>query len=92
MLQCSGRLWNKNVTNLVEYNYDKKAESYTRSSDGVITTDRETGKPVAMQNIFIVEASHHIIDQDGRRDIDLESGGKVCCFSTETSLKQTGNK
>ncbi|MCY8514684.1 DUF3048 domain-containing protein [Bacillus atrophaeus] len=66
----------KNVTNLVEYDYDKKADAYTRSSDGVTTTDRETGKPVAMQNIFIVEASHHIIDQDGRRGIDIESGGK----------------
>ncbi|ASZ60414.1 MULTISPECIES: DUF3048 domain-containing protein [Bacillus] len=86
----------KNVTNLVEYNYDKKAKSYTRSSDGVITTDRETGKPVAMQNIFIVEASHHIIDQDGRRDIDLESGGKGLLFQhgnvIETDWKQVNGR
>ncbi|KJR70613.1 DUF3048 domain-containing protein [Bacillus velezensis] len=66
----------QNVTNLVEYDYDKKADTYTRSSDGVKATDRETGKPLAMHNIFIVEAGHRMTDKDGRRAIDIQSGGK----------------
>lgn len=49
-----------------------------------------------MQNIFIVEASHHIIDQDGRRDIDLVSGGKGLLFQhgnvIETDWKQVNGR
>ncbi len=54
----------------------KKADAYTRSSDGVKATDRETGKPLAMHNIFIVEAGHRMTDKDGRRAIDIQSGGE----------------
>jgi Protein of unknown function (DUF3048) C-terminal domain len=29
-----------------------------------------------LDNLFIIEATHKIIDSVGRRDIDLQSGGK----------------
>ncbi|MDR4956454.1 DUF3048 domain-containing protein [Bacillus sonorensis] len=66
----------KNVTNNVEYGYDKKAGGYVRTSDGMLTTDLETEEPVVLQNILIVEAEHQVKDTDGRRDIDLRSGGQ----------------
>ena len=36
----------------------------------------ETSKPVAVDNVFIIETTHQIVDNKGRRDIDLQSGGK----------------
>lgn len=47
-----------------------------RTSDGMLTTDLETEEPVVLQNILIVEAEHQVKDTDGRRDIDLRSGGQ----------------
>ncbi|MFN2747940.1 MULTISPECIES: DUF3048 domain-containing protein [Bacillus] len=64
------------VANRVEYGYDQKADGYVRTSNGAVTTDLETDKPVILQNILIAEAEHHQKDAYGRREIDLMSGGK----------------
>lgn len=66
----------KNVTNQVDFGYDKKVDGYMRMSDGMLTTDLETEEPIILQNILIVEAEHRIKDAYGRRDIDLRSGGQ----------------
>ena len=57
------------------YEYDQKTEKYTRLSEGETTADYDTKEPVLLDNIFIVEAATQIIDDAGRREIDLESGG-----------------
>ncbi|WP_249871759.1 DUF3048 domain-containing protein [Oceanobacillus saliphilus] len=60
---------------VVEYTYDKAGGNYFRSSDGERTVELNTEAPVKVENIFIVETYHEVIDDAGRRAIDLESGG-----------------
>jgi hypothetical protein len=58
-----------------EYVYNKKDGRYDRFTSNEQLVDYHTKKPVQMDNIFIVEMDHQIVDQAGRRDIDLISGG-----------------
>lgn len=61
----------------VVYQYDAKLGRYKRFSGGEQTVDLESKQPVLLDNIFIVEAVHKVIDSKGRRDVDLNSGGKA---------------
>ncbi|MBM6616248.1 DUF3048 domain-containing protein [Bacillus suaedaesalsae] len=60
-----------------EYMYDEVEQTYYRYSMGVITEDLDTKEPVSIDNLFIVETTHKVIDDAGRNDIDLTSGGKA---------------
>ena len=60
----------------VLYEYDEVNEKYVRYSDGEKTVEYETEEPILLDNIFIVETAHAIIDDEGRRSVDLDSGGK----------------
>ncbi|MGG3804101.1 DUF3048 domain-containing protein [Metabacillus fastidiosus] len=59
------------------YGYDENEERYTRSSNNKITADLESDETVFIDNILIAEMKHYYIDNDGRRGIDLTSGGKA---------------
>ncbi|MGP7819430.1 DUF3048 domain-containing protein [Niallia sp. 01092] len=59
-----------------EFKYDSSLQKYLRFSNGQQTVDYNTNEPVAVDNVFIVEAKHSIVDSKGRREIDLKSGGK----------------
>ncbi|MFO1441875.1 DUF3048 domain-containing protein [Bacillus sp. Bva_UNVM-123] len=58
------------------YEYDEELEKYKRYSNGELTADNDSGKPVLLDNIFMVETDHKVIDSAGRRSIDLTSGGR----------------
>lgn len=60
-----------------EFKYDPEQEKYQRISNGALTTDYETETPVLLDNVLIIEAEHRIVDDAGRRDIDLTSGGRA---------------
>ncbi|WP_370521761.1 DUF3048 domain-containing protein [Virgibacillus sp. MSP4-1] len=60
----------------VTYEYDEVNEQYVRYSDGEKTVELETEEPVVLDNIFVVETGHRVIDSAHRRAIDLESGGR----------------
>ncbi|QAS52127.1 DUF3048 domain-containing protein [Halobacillus litoralis] len=59
----------------VSYSYDEENEQFLRSSDGEPTIDRANNERIAVENIFVIKTDHQIIDNVGRRDIDLTSGG-----------------
>lgn len=61
----------------VRYEYDPASSTYKRFSAGAQTVDNETGDPVLLNNIFIVETNHRTIDSYGLLDIDLTSGGRA---------------
>lgn len=61
----------------VDYVYDEEKQKYTRYSNDEITADLDSKEPVQLDNIFIVETAHQVIDNVGRRKIDLSSGGKA---------------
>lgn len=63
--------------NNVQFNYDEDAGGYIRSVGGERVDDLETGEPITPRNLFIVAASHQVVDDVGRRDIDIESGGNA---------------
>ncbi|GAB2547424.1 DUF3048 domain-containing protein [Gracilibacillus alcaliphilus] len=62
-------------TNQIRYQYDTELEQYYRYSDGEQTVEYEDQQPVTLDNVFFVEAEHQVMDKEGRREIDLESGG-----------------
>ncbi|TFJ92609.1 DUF3048 domain-containing protein [Lentibacillus salicampi] len=68
----------KSLKYVVEYVYDEDNETYTRFSDGKKTVELNSEEPVTTDNIFIVETEHHVIDDAGRREIDITSGGDAC--------------
>ncbi len=59
----------------VTYDYDATNQEYTRYTNEELTVDYETDEPLKVANILIIEASHQVTDDAGRRDIDLTSGG-----------------
>lgn len=59
----------------VSFTYDQKKGQFLRSSDGEPTIDRSNEERVSVENVWIIEADHRVIDDVGRRDIDLASGG-----------------
>lgn len=63
-------------TNNVVYKYVKDKDHYVRIVGGEQSLDLETKNPVVINNIFIVEMSHRVIDSDLRRAINTTSGGE----------------
>lgn len=65
-----------NSTFDVQYQYDTDKSKYYRFSAGENTVDLDSNQPVQLDNVLIVEMNHEIVDNAGRRDINLTSGGK----------------
>lgn len=61
----------------VVFEYDEATKKYKRYTNGELTADLDTNDPVLLDNIFIIETNHKIIDSAGRREIDLTSGGNA---------------
>lgn len=66
--------YNNNTFNST-YTYDAGTKEYTRTSAGKLTVDHLTNEPVQLSNVLFFEMAHRIIDNEGRRDIDITSGG-----------------
>ncbi len=66
--------YGSDVNNVV-YQYDEEQKNYTRIVGGEQSVDLETKNPVLINNIFIVEMNHRIVDDAGRREVDIFSGG-----------------
>lgn len=59
----------------VGFTFDETEKVYYRSSAGIDTVDYATGEPLKVNNIFVVEMAHQVVDNEGRLKIDLVSGG-----------------
>ncbi|WP_428910669.1 DUF3048 domain-containing protein [Niallia sp. Krafla_26] len=60
--------------------YDEDLKKYKRYSAGELTVDYQSNDPVLIDNLFVIETPHKVIDNAGRRDIDLVSGGNGYLF------------
>src|SRR5699024_588520 len=60
---------------VVVFTYDETNESYLRYNDSEQTVELTDETPIEVENVFIAEMDHEVIDKEGRRAIDLESGG-----------------
>ncbi|WP_099157699.1 DUF3048 domain-containing protein [Virgibacillus ndiopensis] len=68
---------NNAVMEIVEFDYDADSGKYTRYNDREKTVELETEEPIQVDNVFIVETPHEVIDDAGRRAVDIESGGNA---------------
>ena len=62
------------------YVYDHQNNHYERQSAGETTIDMLTGDALAFANVLFFEMNHKTIDNVGRQDIDLTSGGNAYVF------------
>ncbi|WP_289890997.1 DUF3048 domain-containing protein [Virgibacillus pantothenticus] len=69
--------YSNNPSEVVQYTFRQDSGSYIRSNGQQQTIDMETEEPIEVSNVLIMEAHHEVIDQSGRRAIDLDSGGKA---------------
>lgn len=63
------------ASSLVEFTYDETNETYVRYNDNEQTVELADNTPIEVDNVFIVKMDHEVIDKEGRRAIDIESGG-----------------
>ncbi|GAB4074474.1 DUF3048 domain-containing protein [Barrientosiimonas marina] len=63
------------MKNVVTYSYDEGNAVYNRYSNGNQSIEKDADEPVTADNLFIIETPHEIIDDAGRREIDITSGG-----------------
>ncbi|MFJ7732432.1 DUF3048 domain-containing protein [Lysinibacillus sp. NPDC097231] len=62
------------------YVYDHQSNHYGRQSAGVDTKDMLTGEALSLANVLFFEMKHQTIDNEGRQEIDLTSGGNAYVF------------
>ncbi|GAF65552.1 hypothetical protein BTS2_2450 [Bacillus sp. TS-2] len=70
----------------VFYRYDELSRKYHRFNDEQ-TVDYETGEAIELDNIFIVAADHRVLDDSGRREVNLTSGGDAVLIHSGVAQK-----
>lgn len=80
-------VYSENLNHKVAFDYDADTGRYMRSSDGERTVEQETEEPIGVENVFVVETHHEVIDDDGRRAVDMESGGDAYLFQQGKMLE-----
>lgn len=61
----------------VRYLYDSESASYLRYNGQEQTKELNDGTPIQLDNVLIMETPHQVVDDQGRRDIDMKSGGNA---------------
>lgn len=61
----------------VRYRYDPTIEAYLRYNGDQQTVEFTDQTPIQLNNVFIIETAHQVIDDQGRREINLMSGGNA---------------
>lgn len=59
----------------VVYEYDEENEYYSRIMAGEPHLDKETETPLIAHNIIILKTRHQVLDNEGRRAVDVEGPG-----------------
>lgn len=62
---------------MVEFYYDENSGKYNRFSNEEMTVELDSGEAIQTDNVLIMETEHEIIDDAGRRSIDITSGGNA---------------
>ncbi|WP_166243990.1 DUF3048 domain-containing protein [Paenibacillus turpanensis] len=60
----------------VEYKYNESTKRYERYMEGEPHQDKDTGETLTAANVLIVEAEHQILDDVGRRDVNIDGPGQ----------------
>ncbi|GBF10795.1 DUF3048 domain-containing protein [Tepidibacillus sp. HK-1] len=65
---------------IVGYQYDETKKQYNRYINGQPHTDLETEEQLTAKNLLVIRAEHKILDNEGRRSINLYGPGKGYLF------------
>jgi len=65
---------------VVSYAYDAGTGLYTRAINGEVQTDLNNNEPLTAANLVFLRAAHRVLDNEGRLEIDLYSGGEALLF------------
>ncbi|WP_332691854.1 DUF3048 domain-containing protein [Halalkalibacter lacteus] len=68
--------------NRVTYRFVEETGLYERFNGDQQTIDYETSEPIQLSNLLVIETEHTVLDDQGRRAIDLTSGGKAILFQS----------
>lgn len=60
----------------VSYEYDAEAGVYKRSMAGEPHLDKDSKVQLTASNIIIAETKHRVLDNEGRRSVDIDGPGK----------------
>lgn len=71
----------------VQYIYNEELEAYERFSNGEPTIDYGNNKQITLQNVFIIEAPHRVVDDEGRRNIYFQDGGQGILLQNGKALR-----
>lgn len=71
----------------VSYEYNSETQTYLRFVRGEPHVDMETEKQLETTNLFVLETTHKVLDNDGRRAIDVMSEGKGYLFQRGKMLE-----
>lgn len=62
------------------YSYDTLTQHYNRTSGDQLTIDKDSQEEVSLSNVMFFEVLHQTIDAQGRKQLNLKSGGKAYLF------------
>ncbi|SDF52573.1 Protein of unknown function [Fontibacillus panacisegetis] len=65
---------------LVTYEYDATTKLYKRYINGKPHTDLDTQEPITAANVVVLGADHKVLDDVGRLEVNLETGGEAILF------------
>lgn len=65
-----------NPNNSTKYEYNKKEKTYKRYKDGEVHVDELNNSSIFAKNIIIQQASSRVIDNEGRKKIDIIGSGQ----------------
>lgn len=78
--------------NTTKYVYDEEQKVYIRYKDGKLHIDEDGNQPIVAKNIIIQRAKTKVIDNDGRRKIDLIGEGTGIFITNGKSQEITWKK
>ena len=64
----------------IAYEYDEDSKDYKRYTAGKAHTDLTTGKQLTATNVLVITSRHRVLDNEGRRDVDVYGPGKGYLF------------
>lgn len=78
--------------NTTEYKYNKDKKIYTRYKDGKKHIDENNNEEIIAKNILIQKARTRVIDNEGRREIDIIGSGEGIFITNGKYQKVTWKK
>lgn len=75
-----------------DFKYDEETGKYTKTVSGKEYVDHETDEPITTYNVLVQKVSSRVLDDKGRLEIDMCSGGEAILFTGGVAVKGTWSR